>query len=201
MRNISGKTITLGAAILTLGCVVAQAFEMPNAAQVAAAAGDPAALIALARGAAPEQAAEILTAGLARLANMETEPSRRLDLVAQHVTRFMAAFNAGQQAEFARALGQSVGGNTVLRGLPAIISAIQEALARANGSTAHGFGSAYLHAAGIGVAGAGRPDSSPSMYAPPVGSASETDDSPTPQTPTTTPSKPPVASGYPNQPI
>lgn len=153
--------------LIAVQCLAA-GFTVPSAADIAKAAEKPASIAGLVKGASPEQAAEVVKAAVAAVLGLNLDAKEQGKRIAELVRIALKAISPGRQAAFAEALGKAIGGNALLRGNAAAVSAVQGAIASASGELAGVFGVAYGAAAGTGVLGTGQPDSTPSRTAPPV---------------------------------
>lgn len=144
MRNL----LMSGIICLTTTLTALAAFTPPTTDQINAAAGDPAQLTALLSGATLEQAADVVQSVIAKAAALGLSAEELEARIGQIISKALAAVPATGHAEFATLLGKEMGDCLALRTQPAVISAVQAALA-ANAGTAgeavaKAFGDSFL---------------------------------------------------------
>jgi hypothetical protein len=143
-------TWKLAASLVLCGSLTAMAtFTEPSAAQIEAAANNPAAEIANAlSGANAEQAANVVKAVLARVLALGLQADAQAARIAAVVTGAFGAIPAQLHLSFTTALGTAVAGSPVIMAAAGVVSQIQAAVATAGGpasgaALAQAFGAAY----------------------------------------------------------
>ncbi|MEI8140774.1 MAG: hypothetical protein WCI03_13020 [bacterium] len=126
------------------------AFTPPTAAQLTAAANNPAAIAALLEGASPEQAAQVIKAVVVQIASMGLSAPAQAASIGSVIAAAFSAAPAGSAPMLAASLGTACGASLAVSGNPAVVSSIQGAIATAGGSggaaMAQTFGTAYSEA-------------------------------------------------------
>lgn len=126
------------------------AFTPPTAAQLTAAANNPASIAALLEGASPEQAAQVIKAVVVQILAMGLSATAQATSISSVITAAFSAAPAGSGHMLAASLGTACGASVAISGNPAVVSSIQGAIATAGGSggaaLAQTFGTAYSEA-------------------------------------------------------
>jgi hypothetical protein len=133
------------------------AFQAPTAAQLTAAANNPASIAALLEGASPEQAAQVIKAVVVEISSLGLSATAQAASIGSVISVAFSAAPAGSAPMLAASLGTACGASLAIRGNPAVVSSIQAAIATAGGSggaaMAQTFATAYTEAKTASEAG------------------------------------------------
>lgn len=110
-------------------------FTVPSEAQMQAAAGDPAMLDGLLKGASAQEAANVVKVVIARVAAMHLSAAVSGTRLTQIMSTTLTVMPAASHVAFAEILGRTMGADVAFQGQPEVVAATQAALVTAGGTT------------------------------------------------------------------
>jgi hypothetical protein len=144
----TSNLLLVGVLFLTATLSAMAAFTPPTDAQIKSAAENPALLAPLLKGASLEETAHVVKAVIARMGSLHLSNDVLTARVTEVVNACLAAVAEGGHDEFCRILGTEMGISEAIKSNPAIVSAVQGALAAHGAGEATAFGDAYEAAGG-----------------------------------------------------